>query len=72
MLRRGVPPMQFVMDRRMEAVRARLQVPEPGQLVTQTAMEYGFTHMGRFAILYRQRFGESPSETQRTAQRSSR
>lgn len=72
MLRHGVPPMQFVTDRRLEAVRARLQAPDPDVLVTGAAMECGFTHMGRFSILYRQRFGESPSTTRRRALRSSR
>lgn len=71
MMRHGAPPMQFVMDRRLEAVRERLQACEPDVLVTRTAMEYGFTHMGRFSILYRLRFGESPSTTRRRALRSS-
>ena len=26
-------------------------------------MSLGFTHMGRFSVEYRKRFGESPSET---------
>jgi len=31
--------------------------------VTEIATQWGFTHMGRFSIEYRLRFGESPSET---------
>jgi transcriptional regulator GlxA family with amidase domain len=31
--------------------------------VTAVAWRWGFTHMGRFAIAYRRRFGESPSAT---------
>lgn len=70
-LRHGVPPMQFVMDRRLKAVRARLQARERDVLITRAAMECGFTHMGRFSILYRLRFGESPSTSRRRALRSS-
>lgn len=33
--------------------------------MTAIAMGWGFTHMGRFAVEYRKRFGESPSETLR-------
>jgi len=31
--------------------------------VTQIALGTGFTHLGRFSVAYRTRFGESPSET---------
>jgi AraC-like DNA-binding protein len=31
--------------------------------VTQVALHNGFTHLGRFSVTYRQRFGELPSET---------
>ena len=31
--------------------------------VTQIALANGFTHLGRFSVAYRTRFGESPSET---------
>ena len=31
--------------------------------VTQVALGNGFTHLGRFSVAYRTRFGESPSET---------
>ncbi|WP_431025429.1 helix-turn-helix domain-containing protein [Halomonas sp. H5] len=33
--------------------------------ITEIAMGWGFTHMGRFSLAYRQAFGESPSETRR-------
>jgi AraC-like DNA-binding protein len=42
---------------------------QPGENVTVLAMGFGFTHMGRFAVEYRQRFGESPSETLRRQRR---
>ena len=31
--------------------------------VTDIALRCGFTHLGRFSVAYRTRFGESPSET---------
>lgn len=30
-------------------------------------MSSGFIHMGRFSLVYRKRFGESPSETHKRA-----
>jgi AraC-like DNA-binding protein len=33
--------------------------------VTQNAYRYGFTHAGRFAAIYRARYGEPPTETLR-------
>jgi AraC-like DNA-binding protein len=33
--------------------------------VTQAAMRFGFRELGRFGVLYREAFGESPSETRR-------
>jgi transcriptional regulator GlxA family with amidase domain len=37
--------------------------------VTTVAQSVGFSHMGRFSALYRQAFGESPSESLRRALR---
>jgi AraC-like DNA-binding protein len=36
---------------------------EPRLSVTESALRAGFDHLGRFAAGYRQRFGESPSQT---------
>jgi AraC-like DNA-binding protein len=62
---RGLSPMQYVLQRRLEVSRLRLMNSAPGSDVTGVAMECGFTHMGRFSVTYRQRFGESPSTTLR-------
>ena len=64
-LRRGVTPMRFVAERRLAAARLRLASALPGDIVTIIATALGFAHLGRFAALYRQAFGESPSKTLR-------
>ncbi len=61
--RRGVSPMRFVAERRLAAARERLLRAGPRDEVTRVAVELGFGHVGRFAQLYRQAFGEVPSET---------
>jgi AraC-like DNA-binding protein len=64
----GVSPFQYVMLRRMWSVRRALQKADPkATLVTEVATEHGFWELGRFAVKYRQVFGETPSATLRTA-----
>lgn len=57
----------FVRSRRLERARADLadSVPGSGVTVTEIASRWQFNHLGRFAVTYRERFGESPSETLR-------
>ncbi|MHB9753163.1 AraC family transcriptional regulator [Streptomyces sp. BYX5S] len=65
-------PMAYVYEVRLQQVRMALRTGEPGSTtVTGTAYRWGFTHLGRFARRYRERFGESPSHTlaTRTGQR---
>jgi AraC-like DNA-binding protein len=62
---RGVSPMRFVTERRLAAVRSRLTRAGVNDDVTRVAVEAGFSHLGRFAVLYRQTFGETPSQTLR-------
>lgn len=65
----GTTPIAFVRDRRLDAVRHALleALPREGVTVTDTATRWGFTHLGSFSVVYRQRFGESPSQTLRGA-----
>jgi len=63
--RRGSTPMQYVINRRLEAARKQLMGEIGAVDVTSVAMACGFTHMSRFSTMYRQRFGESPSTTVR-------
>lgn len=60
---RDYTPMQFLRNVRMKMVRMRLLSATSLDSVGETAMDCGFTHLGRFAIDYRRRFGEAPSET---------
>ncbi len=46
-----------------------LTIPAPNHDVTRVAMSLGFGHTGRFALLYRQAFGETPSQSLRRATR---
>jgi AraC-like DNA-binding protein len=62
---RGISPMRFVRNARFTRVREALLRAEPDESVTAIALGLGFTHMGRFSVEYRKRYGESPSETLR-------
>ncbi|WP_236241191.1 helix-turn-helix transcriptional regulator [Streptomyces sp. CC228A] len=61
----GTTPMGYVRDIRLERVRDELRAAEPGGglTVSEVAWRWGFTHLGRFAASYRDRFGEAPSQT---------
>ncbi len=60
----GVPPMEWLRQRRLDAARRELTAGRPDETsVTEVATRFGFLHLGRFAAQYRERFGESPSET---------
>ena len=60
-------PIAFIRDRRLDRVRLTLMeaLPGDGLTVTDAAERWGFTHLGNFSVLYRRRFGESPSQTLR-------
>lgn len=60
---RGVSPMRYMRDRRFQKARQALLRAEVGMSVTGIAVQSGFSHLGRFAVEYRKRFGETPSET---------
>ena len=61
----GVSPMQYLRNARFEKAREALRRARPEESVTEIAMTLGFSHMGRFSVEYRRRFGERPSETLR-------
>jgi AraC-like DNA-binding protein len=60
---RGISPMCYLRNLRMDYVRKELQSCNDNRNITTIALDWGFTHLGRFSIEYKKRFGESPSET---------
>jgi AraC-like DNA-binding protein len=61
---RGKAPSQVARDLRLDLAREALVRAGSGK-VTDVALEFGFTHLGRFAQAYAARFGEAPSDTLR-------
>jgi AraC-like DNA-binding protein len=63
----GTTPMLYLRDRRLERAHEDLTdvIPSDGVTVTDVAGRWGFTHLSNFAVLYKKRWGESPSETLR-------
>lgn len=64
----GTTPMAYLRDCRLERAREELidAIPSDGITVTDVAVRLGFSHLSYFAQLYRQRWGESPSDTLRS------
>jgi transcriptional regulator GlxA family with amidase domain len=60
----GSTPMEYLRSVRLDRVHEELQGGTAG--VTEAAYRWGFTHLGRFASAYRERFGVLPSVTART------
>lgn len=61
----GMPPQRLLTLHRLAKARRALLTQAGG--VTDVAMGNGFWHLGRFSALYKDYFGESPSETSRVA-----
>lgn len=63
----GMSPMAYVRDVRLARVHEELRAGDPGTVsVSDAAWRWGFTHLGRFAGRYRERFGETPTQTLRS------
>lgn len=61
---KGTSPMKYLKSLRMERVHQELKAADPSrQKVTEIALAWGFTQLGKFSVEYKQRFGESPSDT---------
>lgn len=58
----GCSPMELLRNMRLDAVRSKLRL-NPAASITDTALEFGFGHLGRFAAYYSERFGELPRQT---------
>lgn len=60
---RGVSPMRWLRELRMQRARQELLGAGPGVHVTDVALRWGFYHLGRFAQEYREAYGEAPAQT---------
>jgi AraC-like DNA-binding protein len=58
----GSSPMELLRNMRLDAVHSKLLLV-PSASITDTALEFGFGHLGRFAAYYSERFGELPRQT---------
>jgi AraC-like DNA-binding protein len=65
----GESPLAYLRNARFQRVRDALRRARSGERIVDIAALWGFDHMGRFAVEYRQRFGEKPSETMSSARR---
>jgi AraC-like DNA-binding protein len=66
---KGLSPMQYLRDVRLEMANKALLTAAPDDSVTPVAISCGFRQLSRFAQQYKTRYGELPSETlQRTMQ----
>jgi transcriptional regulator GlxA family with amidase domain len=62
----GCTPMAYLQQVRLERARESLRDADPTRVtVASIAHRWGFAHLGRFAAVYRARFGECPSESLR-------
>ena len=60
----GVGPMQFLKERRLESVRMELLNARPENAkVSDIALRYGFTELGKFSLFYKSVYKEKPSDT---------
>ncbi|MBB5723752.1 AraC-like DNA-binding protein [Loktanella ponticola] len=60
---RGSTLGQFLREQRLLAAKNALLAADQEQTVCQIARSLNYTHLGEFAKIYRERFGERPSET---------
>ncbi|PHR59932.1 MAG: transcriptional regulator [Robiginitomaculum sp.] len=63
---RGISPMKYLREVRMDFVQKDLLDPSLSKTVTEIAMRWGFIQLGRFSVEYKKKFGQSPSETMRS------
>jgi AraC-like DNA-binding protein len=61
----GCALLEFLRTERLDQARRKLLRASPRTSVTGVATDCGLSHFGRFALAYRDRYGESPSDTLR-------
>ena len=70
--RLGIAPRALLTEFRLGKMRSGLMSPDEMTSVTSAAHDAGLVHLGRTSIVYRERFGESPSATLKRSTRSGR
>ncbi|MFK0164069.1 AraC family transcriptional regulator [Rhizobium sp. NPDC090279] len=60
---KNTTPIAYLRMIRLQGARRALMDSSHSRLIADIARDWGFSHMGRFAALYYQCFGEMPSET---------
>jgi transcriptional regulator GlxA family with amidase domain len=66
---RGMSPKRSLRAERLRGARRALAGGNGPRTVTGVATRYGFYELGRFAAVYKESFGEAPSETLRATLR---
>jgi transcriptional regulator GlxA family with amidase domain len=62
---RQTSPMHYLRQIRLDRARELILATSADVRIAGIALDCGFTHFGRFAQSYKERFGESPSRTAR-------
>ncbi|MGF6768281.1 AraC-like DNA-binding protein [Paraburkholderia sp. GAS199] len=62
---RQTSPMQYLRQIRLQRARETILATSSDVRIARIALDCGFAHFGRFAQSYKERFGESPSQTAR-------
>ncbi|NPU66099.1 AraC family transcriptional regulator [Bradyrhizobium sp. 83012] len=65
----GMSISDMLLDIRLARLNAQLMTAAPEARIIDLAFELGFTHLGRMAGAYRDKFGETPSATLQRVQR---
>jgi AraC-like DNA-binding protein len=63
---KNTTPLNYLRQLRLEGARRDLLSSQDRLSVSAVAQHWGFTHMGRFSILYREAFGETPTESRQS------
>ncbi len=56
-------PLAYIRQQKIKSAYRELCAQHSCRSITQIAMDFGFTNLGRFAEIYRKQMGELPSET---------
>lgn len=63
----NVSPQRYLTCWRLHCARRDIRTHAESSSVTDVALKWGFSHLGRFSIAYRELFGEMPSRTLATS-----